>query len=216
MDASNLCGVKIGSRKMAKRRAEPYHHGDLRAALVKAGAELVARRGDDALSLRAVARKVGVSHAAPAYHFASKEEVLNALVAPLLEDLDQFVLDAAAAGKIDRDLLERLVNLLDEHGVLLRSLMGDPSVLHGMTIRRSMPQRIAALQRSLADSDDPAAALRGRCALGVINAGAIAPRFDTVAPDGSYARERAVRTRLTEREKRLVVDAALAVLSVPA
>jgi hypothetical protein len=79
-----------------------------------------------------------------------------------------------------------------------------------------MPQRIAALQRSLANSDDSVAVLRGRCALGVINAGAIAPRFDTTAPDGSYARERAVRTRLTEPEKRLVVNAALAVLSAPA
>ena len=189
---------------------------DTRQRILDIAVDLFIEQGYAGTSVRDISERLGMTKGSLYYHFASKEEVLNALVAPLLEDLDQFVLDAGAAGKVDRDLLERLVNLLDEHGVLLRSLMGDPSVLHGLTIRRSMPQRIAALQRSLADSDDPVAALRGRCALGVINAGAIAPRFDTVGPDGSYARERAVRTRLTEPEKRLVVDAAMAVLSVPA
>jgi AcrR family transcriptional regulator len=188
---------------------------DTRQRILDIAVDLFIEQGYAGTSVRDISERLGMTKGSLYYHFASKEEVLNALVAPLLEDLDQFVLDAAAAGKIDRDLLERLVNLLDEHGVLLRSLMGDPSVLHGLTIRRSMPQRIAALQRSLADSDDAAAALRGRCALGVINAGAIAPRFDTVGADGSYARERAVRTRLSEQEKRFVVDAALAVLSVP-
>ena len=188
---------------------------DTRQRILEIAVDLFIEQGYAGTSVRDISERLGMTKGSLYYHFASKEEVLNALVAPLLEDLDQFVLDAAVAGKIDRDLLERLVNLLDEHGVLLRSLMGDPSVLHGLTIRRSMPQRIAALQRSLADSDDAAAALRGRCALGVINAGAIAPRFDTVGADGSYARERAVRTRLSEQEKRFVVDAALAVLSVP-
>jgi AcrR family transcriptional regulator len=189
---------------------------DTRQRILDIAVDLFIEQGYAGTSVRDISERLGMTKGSLYYHFASKEEVLNALVAPLLEDLDQFVVDAGAAGKVDRDLLERLVNLLDEHGVLLRSLMGDPSVLHGLTIRRSMPQRIAALQRSLADSDEPAAALRGRCALGVINAGAIAPRFDTVGSDGSYARERAVRTRLTEPEKRFVVDAAMAVLSVPA
>jgi len=180
---------------------------DTRQRILDIAVDLFIEQGYAGTSVRDISERLGMTKGSLYYHFASKEEVLNALVAPLLEDLDQFVLDAAAAGKIDRDLLERLVNLLDEHGVLLRSLMGDPSVLHGLTIRRSMPQRIAALQRSLADSD--------HAALGVINAGAIAPRFDTVGADGSYARERAVRTRLSEQEKRFVVDAALAVLSVP-
>lgn len=187
---------------------------DTRQRILDIAVDLFIEQGYAGTSVRDISERLGMTKGSLYYHFASKEEVLNALVAPLLDDLDQFVRDAAT-GKIDRDLLERLVNLLDEHGVLLRSLMGDPSVLHGLAIRRSMPQRIAALQRSLADSDDPAAALRGRCALGVINAGTIGPRFDTVGPDGSYACDRAVRTRLAEQEKRLVVDAALAVLSVP-
>lgn len=81
---------------MAKRKpVDAYHHGDLRAALVRAGAELVARRGEAALSLRAVARKVGVSHAAPYHHFADKDRLLDAIAASGFEKLD-----AALAGAL--------------------------------------------------------------------------------------------------------------------
>src|SRR5439155_525743 len=141
------------------------------------------------------------------YHFASKEDVLNALVTPLMEDLDKFTADATTAGRVDADLLARLVDLLDEHGVLLRSLMGDPSVLHGIARRQTMKQRMLALQRALAGSDDPGELLRGRCALGVINAATIAPRIATADGQGQgrQMRERAVRTRLTRDEKRYVV-----------
>lgn len=56
-----------------------YHHGDLRAALVKAGLALLASDGPDAVSLRAAARMAGVSTAAPYKHFAHKTAFLTAL-----------------------------------------------------------------------------------------------------------------------------------------
>jgi AcrR family transcriptional regulator len=46
-----------------------YHHGDLRRALLEASLEIIEERGVAQLSLRAVARRVGVSHAAPKHHF---------------------------------------------------------------------------------------------------------------------------------------------------
>jgi AcrR family transcriptional regulator len=59
----------------------PYHHGDLRAALLAAGeAELVAA-GIEGFSMRAVARRAGVSHAAPAHHFGDTQGLLSALAA---------------------------------------------------------------------------------------------------------------------------------------
>ena len=113
---------------------------------------------------------------------------------------------------ISANCVERLVNLLDEHGVLLRSLMGDPSVLHGLRHRNvnagAARRRCSGRWRG---SGDPAAMLRGRCALGVINAGAIAPRFDAVA-DHSADRERLVRARLSDQEKDFVTAAAVRVL----
>jgi AcrR family transcriptional regulator len=62
-------------------RVEPrrYHHGDLREALVSEGARIVARRGAGALSLRALARRIGVSPRAPYRHFADKEALLAAI-----------------------------------------------------------------------------------------------------------------------------------------
>ena len=46
-------------------RKKSYHHGDLKNALIKAGADILSKEGVSALSLRKVAQKAGVSHAAP-------------------------------------------------------------------------------------------------------------------------------------------------------
>jgi AcrR family transcriptional regulator len=64
---------------MTTRRRRPYHHGNLRAALVDAALELVEREGAEALTLRAVARAAGVSPAAPYRHFTDKRALLAAV-----------------------------------------------------------------------------------------------------------------------------------------
>jgi AcrR family transcriptional regulator len=56
-----------------------YHHGDLRRALKDAAIELIGEKGIDQLSLREVAARVGVSHAAPYHHFADKSALVHAL-----------------------------------------------------------------------------------------------------------------------------------------
>lgn len=56
-----------------------YHHGDLRSALFAAALDLLAADGADALSLRAVARRAGVSAMAPYRHYADKDALLSAL-----------------------------------------------------------------------------------------------------------------------------------------
>src|SRR5258705_12822442 len=59
----------------------PYPHGDLRTALVRAAMELLEESGQTALSLRAVARRVGVSPAAPYRHYADREALVAAVAA---------------------------------------------------------------------------------------------------------------------------------------
>ncbi|MFJ3281587.1 TetR/AcrR family transcriptional regulator [Streptomyces halstedii] len=58
-----------------------YHHGDLRRALLTAALDVVAADGPDALSLRDLARRAGVSHAAPAHHFKDRAGLLTAVAA---------------------------------------------------------------------------------------------------------------------------------------
>jgi AcrR family transcriptional regulator len=57
----------------------PYHHGDLRRALLAAAAAAITESGPAAVSLRDLARRAGVSHAAPAHHFGDKAGLLAAL-----------------------------------------------------------------------------------------------------------------------------------------
>lgn len=82
---------------MAKKTAKTYHHGDLREALIKAGRAILEKDGIDALTLRACARKAGVSHAAPQHHFAGIHDLLADIAATGFEDFVRS-LDKAAAG----------------------------------------------------------------------------------------------------------------------
>src|SRR6056297_281533 len=56
-----------------------YHHGDLETALVEAGIAILEEKGLAGLSLRAIAQRVGVSHAAPRNHFGSLRGLLTAI-----------------------------------------------------------------------------------------------------------------------------------------
>jgi AcrR family transcriptional regulator len=64
---------------VARRKRRTYHHGDLERALVEASIALIAKKGADAFTLREVARRVGVSHAAVYRHFADKAAILEAI-----------------------------------------------------------------------------------------------------------------------------------------
>jgi AcrR family transcriptional regulator len=90
--AVRLCDVSD-----APNRNRPYHHGDLRRALLDAALTLVAAHGPAALSLREVARLAGVSHAAPTHHFRNKAGVLTAIAA----DGYRMLADALAAARAD-------------------------------------------------------------------------------------------------------------------
>lgn len=59
----------------------PYHHGDLRRSLLDEAIKAIGESGSAEISLRELARRAGVSHAAPAYHFGDKAGLLTALAA---------------------------------------------------------------------------------------------------------------------------------------
>ena len=84
-------------RESQTAEARPYHHGDLRRALIDAARRLLESEGPSALSLRAVARKAGVSPAAPYHHFKDKGELLDAVAGEGWMMLDQAIVAAKAS-----------------------------------------------------------------------------------------------------------------------
>lgn len=60
---------------------KPYHHGDLREQLLRAGEQALLDMPIDDVSLREIARRAGVSHAAPKHHFASMADLLGEIAA---------------------------------------------------------------------------------------------------------------------------------------
>jgi AcrR family transcriptional regulator len=58
---------------------KPYHHGDLKNALIRAGAEILASEGAGGLTLRKAAQRAGVSHSAPYAHFPDKQALVAAI-----------------------------------------------------------------------------------------------------------------------------------------
>src|SRR5450755_1637319 len=67
--------------KGASKKASTYHHGALQAALICSAREILESEGYEALTLRATARRAGVSQAAPYNHFADKAALLAAIAA---------------------------------------------------------------------------------------------------------------------------------------
>lgn len=76
-------------------RTPRYHHGDLRGALIAAGRSLLEEGGTAALSLREAARRAGVSHAAPRYHFPSLQHFLGECAADGFDEFTEALTRAA-------------------------------------------------------------------------------------------------------------------------
>ncbi|MCI8771737.1 MAG: TetR/AcrR family transcriptional regulator [Lachnospiraceae bacterium] len=70
-------------------REKPYHHGNLRRALIEMGIEFIEQEGEESLSLRKIAEMCGVSNAAPYAHFKTKDEFIIAM--------QQYVMDLFSA-----------------------------------------------------------------------------------------------------------------------
>ena len=106
----------------------PYHHGDLAASLRQAARGILETEGLAALSLRSVARRAGVSHAAPYRHYASREALLaDVAVEGLAELRGEIVLAGAApAERADRIVLigRAYMRFAVRHAGLLRLMFG--------------------------------------------------------------------------------------------
>lgn len=129
-------GVNVNNVKNGAPRG--YHHGDLRSALIAAGLETIAQSGPDAFSLRAAARRAGVSPAAPAHHFGDARGLLTAIATVGFVELGE-ALAGAGAGGVDRS------SRLRAHcHAYLRFALSRPGLFRLMW------------RREMLDTDDPA------------------------------------------------------------
>lgn len=84
-------------KAVTEEKTARYHHGDLRQALILAGLEILESEGVDALTLRKIAARAGVSHAAPAHHFATLKDLLSALAVIAFQRFEATMAEEMAA-----------------------------------------------------------------------------------------------------------------------
>ncbi|WP_040787150.1 TetR/AcrR family transcriptional regulator [Nocardia pneumoniae] len=121
--------------------ARPYHHGDLRAELLQRAEVTLRESGVDGLSLRGLARDIGVSHAAPTRHFKDKQALLDALAVFGFERL------AAALQQTTTGSLDGHVRALAK--IYLRFATENPALVALMFARRHSPAAGDAMSRAV-------------------------------------------------------------------
>jgi len=141
---------------VATRRKRPYHHGNLREALLDAAQRLLEVEGEAALALRRIAREVGVSHAASYHHFASREDLLRGLTERGFDRFGAALREAAASRPGAEGFAEMgvaYVAFAARHPALFRLLFGSESAA-----RQVHPEVAAAAHRAFGQLRSQAAA----------------------------------------------------------
>jgi AcrR family transcriptional regulator len=80
--------------RLVRKPPDTYHHGDLRDALVQAALQEAEQGGPEAISLKALAKKLGVSQPAPYRHFADREALLEAVTAEVFRQFTAILREA--------------------------------------------------------------------------------------------------------------------------
>lgn len=123
------------------RRKRHYHHGDLPAALSRGAGKILEKEGLEALTLRTLARRTGVSHAAPYRHFRNRESLLAALAAEGFATLGQVQREAAAAAGL-RGMGEAYVRFALEHPQRFRLMFGGQLAIAKHPLLREVATRV--------------------------------------------------------------------------
>ena len=119
----------------------PYHHGDLRQAIVKAALEILHETQSLEFSLRELARRAGVSHNAPYKHFLDKRELLAAVSAAGFETLTKRMAHELGRLRDPREQLFAMLRTYIDHGV-------ENPALYSLMFGGYLGGRIAAVLQS--------------------------------------------------------------------
>jgi AcrR family transcriptional regulator len=167
-------------------------------------------------TIKHIAEKAGVTTAALYYHFASKEAMLEAVVAPAIEALSAYAREVAAAQPVApaelAELVHRLVAVQAGNINVFRVLIRDPSAVKALGDEHQIKRVMGEVERALAGTDDPLVLLRHRCALGAINGGLVLSAHARERAEGPAAHSHPLT--FSADELRVIAESALAVLHV--
>jgi len=143
-------------------RAHSYHHGSLREELVREGRELLIAEGQQAVTVRELARRIGVSHAAPLRHFRDRDAILDAIAADGFDELRGHLEAARGPGDLEPRLTAYVrahVRFAQRNGHLMQLMFAAPA--EGARVERdsetqSSAQRFFVLGAELLGEPDPA------------------------------------------------------------
>jgi AcrR family transcriptional regulator len=173
----------------------PYHHGDLRRALLDAAATAIVENGPSTVSLRDLARRVGVSHAGPVHHFRDKAGLLTALATEGFELLADALHGAREQGGI-AELGVCYVRFATEHrahfAVMFRPDLyhaDDPQLAHAA--ERAFTSLTEGIGAQVTEGDSAAAVLAAWSLVHgfatLWNTGVMPPELVTDPVDGARA-----------------------------
>lgn len=180
-----------------------------RKRILDAARTLFAQSGYSGTSMRDLADHLGMTSAALYYHFPGKEELLSALVSPVMDAVDQFTTQATAAPGTQEDLVRGFIGVLEDSGPTLQAIATEPMALRILVERHDLARRLGLLERLIAGSDSHSALLRCRCALGAVRMGIMSTHAAR-----RHAGE-ALPPRLDDADRELLVAIALSVLNTP-
>ncbi|MDX6522608.1 MAG: hypothetical protein QOI17_121 [Gaiellales bacterium] len=152
-----------------------------RERIIDAALELFTERAFAGTTLRDIAERLSLTKSSMYYHFSSKDALLDAILAPLTQSLDELTAATVAARAQltpgDRAGLDaftiatvrRLVEVQLTNIPLMRSLLFDPSAMRAMQERHKSFGFADEFERAFSGSDDEAVRVQHRCAIGAVN-----------------------------------------------
>lgn len=164
-----IFGYLVGTAMATTKQT--YHHGDLRSALVRAALELLEEGGEPALSLRATARRAGVSASAPYRHYPDREALVSAVAAVGYAELAQRLAAAHPAPSTPEQLADVAVAYVEfalDRPALFRAMFTescDPDNDERVAAVEAVSEYVRGIARRLSPASDPDALANGLWAL---------------------------------------------------
>jgi AcrR family transcriptional regulator len=196
---------------------------DTRRRILGSAAEVFAEHGYSGASMRDIAERLGITKAALYYHFASKEDLLDGLVQPVMQSMADFTQMAESAGYSTADILREYLDLTIAGIPAIVPLMSDPGAREAIKTRYDLHEFGRRIEAVLAGSTDPDRVLRSQFVLSGIRAlvfsrvaSATMAKCEPGTAPGMSAKRRAMAGALSDapllsdKECEVVVQAALA------